>query len=259
MDPAAAGRFAGLALKCLHDEYPNHISLTMDRDSDAHPPRELTPAFYGCFDWHSDVHGHWLLVRLLRLMPNAPFAARRAANLRAVSPPKTSRASCAIYSILDAHRSSALTDSHGCSSCRRSYASGTIRRPDNGPLTLQPLEAEAASRLKSWLPKLHYPIRIGEHDQTAFSFGLVWDWAGVAGDAEMRALLNDAARRFYVHDRHCPLSYEPSGEDFLSPCLAEADFMRRVLETKALRRLVGGFSAGNYRRVRASSGCSPAW
>jgi hypothetical protein len=81
MDPAAAARFAGLALKCLHDEYPNHISLTMDRDADAHPPRELTPAFYGCFDWHSDVHGHWLLVRLLRLMPNAPFAARARGEL----------------------------------------------------------------------------------------------------------------------------------------------------------------------------------
>ena len=81
MDPAAAARFAALALKCLHDEYPNHISLTMDRDADAHAPHDLTPAFYGCFDWHSDVHGHWLLVGLLRLMPNAPFAARARSEL----------------------------------------------------------------------------------------------------------------------------------------------------------------------------------
>jgi hypothetical protein len=78
MDPNAAARFAGLALKCLHDEYPSHISLTMDGDADARPPRELTPAFYGCFDWHSDVHGHWLLVRLL---PDAPFAAKARAAL----------------------------------------------------------------------------------------------------------------------------------------------------------------------------------
>ncbi len=82
MDPNAAARFAGLALKCLHDEYPSHISVTMDRDSDARPPRELTPAFYGCFDWHSDVHGHWLLVRLLRLLPDAPFAAQARAELK---------------------------------------------------------------------------------------------------------------------------------------------------------------------------------
>src|SRR5438105_4688495 len=95
--------------------------------------------------------------------------------------------------------------------------------------TLRPLETETAARLEGWLPKLHYPIRIGEHDQTAFSFGLMWDWAGVAGAQPMRRLLEDAAQRFYRQDRNCPLAYEPSGEDFLSPCLAEADFLRRVL------------------------------
>ena len=106
---------------------------------------------------------------------------------------------------------------------------------------LRPLETEAASRLKAWIPKLHYPIRIGEHDQTAFSFGLAWDWAGVAGDAEMRRVLADAAQRFYAADRHCPIDYEPSGEDFLSPCLAEADFMRRVLAPAAFGRWLSGF------------------
>jgi hypothetical protein len=109
---------------------------------------------------------------------------------------------------------------------------------------LQPLEAEAAARLKRWVPKLHYPIRIGEHDQTAFSFGLIWDWAGVAGDTQMRGMLADAARRFYLKDRHCPIDYEPSGEDFLSPCLAEADFMRRVLDPTAFGRWLSEFLPG---------------
>src|SRR5271155_4558145 len=81
LDAAAAARFAALALKCLHEEYPSHLSHTMDSDADARPPHELTPAFYGCFDWHSDVHGHWLLVRLLRLMPQAPFAAQARGEL----------------------------------------------------------------------------------------------------------------------------------------------------------------------------------
>jgi Protein of unknown function (DUF2891) len=86
LDPAAAARFAGLALKCLHDEYPNHVSTTMDSDADALPPHKLTPSFYGCFDWHSDVHGHWLLVRMLRIisgapMQAAPFAAQARAEL----------------------------------------------------------------------------------------------------------------------------------------------------------------------------------
>jgi hypothetical protein len=244
MDPAAAVRFAALALKCLHDEYPNHISLTMDRDADARPPRELTPAFYGCFDWHSDVHGHWLLVRLLRLMPDAPFAARARSELARSFTPENIAGELAYLK------------HPGRASFERPYGLAWLLqlsaelREWNDPQakqwseTLNPLESEAASRVKAWLPKLHYPIRIGEHDQTAFSFGLIWDWAGVAADKDMRSLLHDAAQRFYLQDRNCPLSYEPSGEDFLSPCLAEADFMRRVLDPKAFAGWLSGFLPG---------------
>jgi hypothetical protein len=244
MGPAASARFAGLALKCLHDEYPNHLSLGADRDADIRPPRELTPAFYGCFDWHSDVHGHWLLVRLLRLMPDAPFAAR-ARNELARSFTAENIAGELRY-----------LQHPGRASFERPYGLAWVLqlsaelREWNDPqakqwsATLQPLEAEAASRIKSWLPKLHYPIRVGEHDQTAFSFGLIWDWAGVAGDSQMRALLSDAAQRFYVKDRNCPLSYEPSGEDFLSPCLSEADFMRRVFDAKAFSAWLSDFLPG---------------
>ena len=244
MDPAAAERFAGLALKCLHDEYPNHVSLSMDRDSDARPPRELTPAFYGCYDWHSDVHGHWLLVRLLRLMPNAPFASQARAEL------------ARSFTTQNIAGEFEYLKHPGRASFERPYGLawllqlGAELREWNDPeakqwsSTLQPLETEAAARIKNWLPKLHYPIRIGEHDQTAFSFGLIWDWAAVAGDAEMRALLQDAAQRFYIKDQRCPLNYEPSGEDFLSPCLAEADFMRRVLEHKAFGAWLSGFLPG---------------
>jgi Protein of unknown function (DUF2891) len=232
LEAAASARFAGLALKCLHDEYPNHISVTMDSDADARPPRELTPAFYGCFDWHSDVHGHWLLVRLLRLMPDAPFAQEARIQLARSFTAENIAGELAFLKRPDR------------SSFERPYGLAWLLklaaelREWNDPKaeqwssTLRPLETEAAARLKSWLPKLHYPIRIGEHDQTAFSFGLIWDWAGAAGDAQMRTLLTDAAHRFYFTDRNCPLNYEPSGEDFLSPCLAEADFMRRILDPK---------------------------
>jgi hypothetical protein len=87
--------------------------------------------------------------------------------------------------------------------------------------------------LKQWLPKLQNPIRIGEHNQTAFSFGQMWDWAEISGDKEMTEVLRNAADRFYRRDRNCPIQYEPSGEDFLSPCLAEADFMARALDGPA--------------------------
>ena len=98
---------------------------------------------------------------------------------------------------------------------------------------LAPLERTAAARLRTWLPKLVYPIRVGEHAQTAFAFGLVLDWARTSGDGEMAALIDARSRDYYQKDRDCPLAYEPSGEDFVSPCLAEADLMRRVLAPPA--------------------------
>jgi hypothetical protein len=229
LDQAAAARFAGLALKCLHQEYPNHISHTLNGAEDVRAPHELTPAFYGCLDWHSDVHGHWLLVRLLRLFPDAPFVARARAEL-ARSFTADNIAAEATY--LRAAGRASFERPYGLAwLLRLSQELAAWDDPDarRWSATLAPLTTEAAARLSSWLPKLHYPIRIGEHDQTAFSFGLVWDWASARGDQHMRDLLKDAAQRFYQHDRNCPLAYEPSGEDFLSPCLAEADFMRRVL------------------------------
>ncbi len=244
LDPATAARFANLALSCLHREYPNKIAHVMDSDKDALPPHILTPAFYGCFDWHSDVHGHWLLVRLTRLYPNAPFATQARTELAQSLTPRNIAGE---VSYLEREDRASFERPYGLAWLLR--LSAELRRwndpqAQQWSATLRPLETEAASRLKAWLPKLHYPIRIGEHDQTAFSFGLMWDWASVAGDASMRQLLTDAARRFYQADRNCPLAYEPSGEDFLSPCLAEADFMRRVLGTRDFSKWLTGFLPG---------------
>jgi hypothetical protein len=241
LEPAAGSRFAALALKCLHREYPNHISHTLNDDSDARPPRQLNPAFYGCYDWHSDVHGHWLLVRLVRTFPHAPFSpAARAALASSL----TSQNIAGEVAYLKRDNRASFERPYGLAWVLQLSAelrSWNDPQAQEWHTNLQPLETEVASRLKSWIPQLHYPIRIGEHDQTAFSFGLIWDWAEVARDTEMRDLLADAARRFYLSDRNCPLSYEPSGEDFLSPCLAEADFMRRVLDSRTFSRWLGSF------------------
>jgi DUF2891 family protein len=241
VDAAAAGRFADLALKCVHQEYPNKIAHTLASDADVHPPRELFPAFHGCYDWHSAVHGHWLLARLARHFPDAPFvSAARAALSRSLTAQNIAA-------------ETAYLQRAGRASFERPYGLAWLLqlsaelRSWNDPQaqewarTLAPLEAEAAARIKRWLPDLTYPIREGEHDQTAFAFGLIWDWAGVAGDTEMRRLLGDAARRFYAVDKNCPLNYEPSGQDFLSPCLAEADFMRRVLDPANYSRWLATF------------------
>lgn len=244
LDESAAGRFVNLALACVHQEYPNKISHTLASDADVRPPRELTPAFYGCYDWHSAVHGHWLLARSARLFPGAAFAAPARAALD--------------RSLTDQNVATevAYLRTAGRASFERPYGLAwllqlsTELRNWNEPqaqrwaAALKPLETESAARIKQWLPKLRYPIRVGEHSQTAFAFGLIWDWTRVSGDAEMRELLGVKAREYYSADRNCPLAYEPSGEDFLSPCLAEADFMRRVLAPPEFASWLGKFLPG---------------
>jgi len=229
IDAAAAARFASLALDCVGREYPNKIAHVLSSEEDVRPPHVLTPAFYGCYDWHSAVHGHWLLARLARTFPDAPFAAAaRAALARSLTPANIAG-------------EVAYVQGKGRTSFERPYGlawllqlAAELRDWNDADArvwsaALAPLEAEAARRFEEWLPKLTRPIRIGEHDQTAFSFGLVLDWTAVSDRASTRDVVSSRARAFYLADRNCPMPYEPSGQDFLSPCLAEADLVRRLL------------------------------
>jgi DUF2891 family protein len=228
-DAAAAERFARLALACVDKEYPNKISHVLNSDADVAPPRKLTPAFYGCYDWHSSVHGHWLLVRLVRTFPEAPFAKPAREALR-----KSLTAG-------NLKQEAAYLREKGRANFERPYGLAWLLqlvaelREWNDPqaremlANLHPLEEAALERLTTWLPKLSHPVRIGEHAQTAFALGLMLDYARVVHNDSLAKLLTDQARKFYLADKNCPMDYEPSGEDFLSPCLAEADAMRRVL------------------------------
>jgi hypothetical protein len=244
LDPLVAGRFADLALSCVHREYPNKIAHVLNSDEDARPPRELTPVFWGCFDWHSSVHGHWLLARLARLEPEAAFApAARAALARSL----TAEGLLAEVAYLEAPGREGFERPYGLAwllqlgAELREWDDPEARRWSQA---LAPLEAIAAQRLKTWLPKLAYPIRSGEHSQTAFAFGLALDWARLAGDAELAALIESTSRSLYLDDRDCPLAYEPSGHDFLSPCLAEADLVRRLLPPAEFATWLAGFMPG---------------
>jgi hypothetical protein len=225
----AAERFAKLALACVHKEYPNKISHTLNSDADVAPPRKLTPAFYGCYDWHSSVHGHWLLARLVRTFPDATFAPSARQALRQSLTPE------------NIAQEAAYLRGEGRASFERPYGLAWLLQlvaelrgwddPQAKEMAanLHPLQQAALERLSGWLPKLSNPVRIGEHDQTAFAMGLVLDYARGAGDQKFAGLVVSRARQFYFDDKICPLAYEPSGEDFLSPCLGEADLMRRVL------------------------------
>jgi len=244
LDAETAGRLAGLALDCVHREYPNKIAHVLNGDDDALPPRRLTPAFYGCFDWHSAVHAHWLLARLARRFPEAEFATRARAALG--------------RSLTETHIATEATylDGEGRTSFERPYGLAWLLQlaaelrewPDEEAqrwsAALVPLERTATSRLGEWLPKLSHPIRTGEHSQTAFAFGLALDWARQSDNEEMAGLLETRTRDLYLDDRDCPLAYEPSGQDFLSPCIAEADLVRRVLPPAEFAAWLGAFLPG---------------
>ena len=230
LDAAGAGRFAHLALACIQREYPNKIGhhvLTSDRD--ARPPRELTPAFYGCFDWHSAVHGHWMLARLVRLFPEAPFAAPALAALgKNLTADKLDREA----EYMQAEVRAGFERPYGLAwllQLAAELAEWEIPQAGEFSAAMRLLVETAVRRLETWFPKLSYPVRSGEHSQSAFSLSLMLDFARASGRSTFEKLLDSTIRRFYLHDRAGPLAFEPSGEDFLSPCLAEADLVRRVL------------------------------
>ena len=182
------------------------------------------------------MHGHWLLVRLIRTFPTADF----------VQPAREAlRESLTADNIV--HESVYLRGD-GRSSFERPYGLAWLLQlaaelrewddPQAGEMAanLHPLEQAALERLTTWLPKLSYPVRIGEHSQTAFALGLMLNYARSTGNSNFADLLTGKARQFYLADKGCPLAYEPSGEDFLSPCLGEADLMRRVLPAEEFAR-----------------------
>src|SRR5881392_88282 len=240
-DAKAAERFAKLALACVHKEYPNKIAHVLNSDVDVAPPRKLTPAFCGCYDWHSSVHGHWLLVRLVRTFPEASFAdGARDALKQSLSAENLKQE--AVY--IRGEGRSSFERPYGLSWLLQLCAE--LREWDDQQArewsaNLKPLEDAAVQRLTTWLPKLSHPVRVGEHDQTAFGLGLAFDYARSTKNDALAKLIRDSAKKFFLADKNSPLNYEPSGEDFLSPCLGEADAMRRVLPQKEFANWLKNF------------------
>ena len=237
----AVEAFAELALGSIHREYPYHLVHVVRDDADLRPPRELTPAFYGAFDWHSAVHGHWCLVRLLRLHGDAGFAGRAEAALDADLTPERLA------------READYVGAPGREGFERPYGlawllqlAAELREWDDPRATrwhraLAPLETLAADRLATWLPKLRWPVRSGEHSQTAFALGLALDWAVASGDERFAALARGRALDWFSADAGAPIAWEPSGQDFLSPVLGEADLMRRVVPATDFARWLASF------------------
>lgn len=240
-DAKAAQRFADLALACVAKEYPNKISHLLNSDADVAPPRKLTPAFFGCYDWHSSVHGHWLLVRLVKTFPDAPFAKPARDALRKS------------LSAENLKQEAAYLRGEGRASFERPYGMAWLLQlvvelsewddPQAREMlaNLAPIEQAVRDRLATWLPKLSHPVRIGEHNQSAFALGLMLDYARATKNDDFAKLVGAKIRQFFGTDKDCNLAYEPSGEDFLSPCLGEADAMRRVVAPNEFAKWLSDF------------------
>ena len=236
-----ANRLAQLPLDCINTEFPNKLNDVIGSADDLATPKQLHPAFYGCFDWHSAVHGHWSLVKLLKLFPDLDNADEIKQKLLA--------------NISKANMQKEIAFFHGPNnkSWERTYGWAwylklveelhTWEDPTARELeaNLQPLANLLVERYFEFLPKLIYPIRVGEHPNTAFGMNFAWDYAVAVKNANFQALLKESAQRYFKDDKACPINYEPSGFDFLSPCLEEAALMRRVLEEKEFRNWMNSF------------------
>jgi hypothetical protein len=248
VDGALATKFSNLALDCVHREYPNKIGHVLNSAKDARTPSSLHPVFYGCFDWHSSVHGHWLLVRLLRTAPADQLSPElRGEIINSLKQSFTPEGVAVEVSYFEAENRKSYERPYGVAWFLQLTAE---LREWQDPLadtwleTLLPLETVIVARIKSWLPNLAYAIRLGTHNQSMFAFGLILDWTKAAGDTEMREVVTERSLAFHLGDRNCPIDYEPSGEDFLSPCLMEADLMRRILPRDEFAEWLEGFLPG---------------
>lgn len=220
-------QFVPVTIENLHREYPNGIQHHWLGEEAVLSPQVLHPVFYGCYDWHSAVHGHWQLVRAIRLYPDAPFveAAREALDR------SFTQENIAVEMAYVQQRPS-FEMPYGMAWLLQLMVElweQTTADAARWGAILAPLEAHAANHFRAYVTKLPHPVRTGLHNQSAFSLALALDWAHMAGDRDLIEQIDTCARRFYLADTDAPLAYEPSGTDFLSPALAEADLMRRVL------------------------------
>ena len=236
-----AHALASLPLACLETQYPNKLNQTLSDPSQIKQPKALHPAFYGCFDWHSSVHGHWSLVYLLKNFP----ALEEAEMIKKLLIDHLSAENI----IIEVN----YFNEAGNQSFERTYGWAWILKLAeelhtwDTPLArqleanLQPLTDHIVNAYLNFLPKLIYPIRVGEHSNTAYGLSLAYDYAQVFDHEPLNQLIKSSVNRFYAEDQGCPLTWEPSGFDFLSPCLEAVNLMRKVYSPNVFKNWLSTF------------------
>ena len=234
-----ATQFVSLALAGLNREFPNKPCHVFHTAEDVRSPSEVTPVFYGHFDWHSSVHGHWTLVRLCRLFPKAPWHDKvRAALAEKFTPDALAQEAAYLK------KNPSFERMYGWAWAFRLSIELRALDDDQGSAwaaAYLPVEQALLANAQTYLPKLDWPIRCGFHPESSFALGHMIDWARATKNSEFETLLIQKARSFYLKDTNYPVQYEPSGNDFFSPGLNEADLMRRVLSEAEYRTWLAEF------------------
>lgn len=237
-DESYAAKAVKLSIECVDKEHPNHY----DRFYAAKKPREIHPSFFGCYDWHSAVHGHWSMLRVLHKFPGISEAVEIKKKLDAHLTAELMKAELAHF---EKEKSFELPYGYG-------WFLRLVQELHQSPLpeakvwreNVRPLEVTLAGRIPGALAKFTRPLREGMHLNSAYSLNHIWDYAKAVGDMKLSAAIADWAKKTYSKDVNCPIAYEPSGYDFISPCLAEAELMSRVLTAKEFKRWFGKFLPG---------------
>lgn len=252
LDAAAAARFATLALDNVVREYPNHPGHVLSGPDDLAPTRALHPSFHGSYDWHSCVHMHWLLARLRRVFPALPQREAIDALFDRSFAPEAVTGECAY---LERPNTRSFERSYGWAWLLRlasELATGQDARSRGWAAALAPLTAAFVARYLDYLPRAHYPIRHGNHPNSAFGLAFALDYARIAGERALEDAVAAKARAWYGADRDAPAAWEPSGADFLSPTLMEAELMRRVLPPPEFSAWLAAFLPGLAQGVPAT-------
>ncbi|MSQ96881.1 MAG: DUF2891 domain-containing protein [Gemmataceae bacterium] len=239
-----ASSFAKLALKGLQNEYPNKPGHVLNEDADNKTPKALHPAFYGCFDWHSSVHGHWMLVRLLRRFPELP----ERKQIRAVLAEHLTAKNLQIEAdYFNQPNRKSFERTYGWAwalKLAEELHAWDDAEGKKWSKNLQPLTDTLVARYRAFLPKQTYPIRTGVHPNTAFGLAFALDYAKAVDHKALRDLIEERARTYYGKDADAPARWEPDGNDFFSPSLMEADLMRRVLPAEKYVVWLNGYLPG---------------
>ncbi|MEM7431647.1 MAG: DUF2891 domain-containing protein [Pseudomonadota bacterium] len=241
--PEDVARFTSLAIECIPQEYPNKLNQLLFTADQLRSPKELHPAFYGCYDWHSSVHGHWMLVKAHQTFEEFPGRDEIAPLLANSITAENIKAELAYFEA----ESKSWERMYGWTWLLQLQNDlNQWSHPDAEAMAeaLQPLSDYLCDRYMSFLPTQTYAVRTGVHPNTAFGMSFAYDYAIAAEDDEFAGLLKDTAYRYFENDQDCPIGWEPSGEDFLSACLEEAALMSRVMPERQFQSWLTDFLPG---------------